>query len=146
MMNIGFYLKSIDESQYCHISSDLSAYLIDNNKSNDCSIFYNSIGPSSRQYRCGTFNSTELWNFNGKLVVFSLECAEFALKIVNNFELYYIFGFEKCNVLHLLELMQKNMKIICIDKESKKHLYRLTGQFPVGTSNNIKNIVNYIVK
>lgn len=144
-MNLGIYLENINNNIEFDIAHKLSSYCVNNNIFKDVSIFYDNIGPAPYPFICGSFNSTDVWNFNGKLLVFSLDSARICLNIVNNFDIYYYVGLEKYDALNLLDLIQNGLKIICYNKETKKNIYRLTNAFPIGTSNNIKNIARYLL-
>lgn len=144
-MNLGIYLEHVNNNVQFDVAYKLSSFCVQNNAFNDVSIFYDNIGPAPHQFLCGSFNSTDVWNFNGKIVVFSLDSARMCLNIVNNFEIYYYMGLEEFDVLNLLDLMNNGLKIICCDKNSKKKLYRTTNKFPIGTSVNVKNLVRYLM-
>lgn len=144
-MNLGIYLQDINNNVQFDIAHKLSSYCVQNNTFNDVSIFYDNIGPAPQPLMCGSFNSTDIWNFNGRILVFSLESARMCLDIVNDFEIYYYMGLEEFDILNLLDLLQHGLKIICCDKNSKKKLYRIGNQFPVGTSKNLKNVLRYIM-
>ena len=143
-MNLGIYVESLKDGVQFDISNKIVSYATHNNSFDDTSVFYEDIGHISQNLSCGMFNSTDIWNFEGKLLIFSLESARKCFDIVNNFELYYYMGLESVNVPHLLDLINRGVKIICMTKTSKKQLYRLTGNFPVGTSNRPDNIVRYM--
>lgn len=145
-MNLGIYVENMYEGVQFDITKNIVSYAFENNKFDDMSVFYENVGPIPEQLKCGMFNSTDIWNFEGKLLFFSLDSARKCLNIVNNFELYYYMGPEKINVLQLLDLMNHGLKVICLNKTSKKNLYRLTGTFPIGTSNRPDNLVRYIME
>lgn len=98
----------------------------------DASVFYDSIGFSHVSFPCGVFNSTELWNFSGKLIVTSLETLNNALKIVNNIEIYYLYGLGKQeNVLNLLNTLSSNtFKVIATDSTAYANFCRITNREP----------------
>lgn len=145
-MNLGIYLKNISKSDEFDIAYDILSYSINNKLIDDGCVFYDNIGQINRATNFGLFNSTDIWNFHGNLLVFSLDSARLALNIVNNFNIYYLYGLEtKINLLNTIDLLNHGLKVICINKKDKKNFYRTTGTFPIGTSNRTKNIVNYLV-
>lgn len=144
-MNLGIYIQNLNNKQQLEIADNLIRFSISNGIADDGCIFYDNIGPVDGSIKCAMFNSTDIWNFSGQLVVFSLDCARYALKIINKFHIYYLYGLENVNILNLLDLLNKDVRIICPNKEFKKELYRTTGTFPIGTSNQSKNITKFIL-
>lgn len=128
-MNLGIYIDKISDYKQLEFSKQLIDYGIETNKINDASIFYNVIGQNPYKFSCGIFNSTDLWNFSGKLLVYSLECAIGAMNIINNIDIIYYYGLEKekINVLQLMAI-NKEAEYICNSEENSKELYRLTNK------------------
>lgn len=144
-MNLGVYIDSLgnhDQLQYA--AKEINDGLI-NKSLSDASIFYDGVAHNPYELLCGTFNSTDLWNFSGYLIVLNIDNAFMALNIVNNIDMYYYYNWEENkNTLKLIELLNKNVKVICRNKEDAENLFRLTGTKPVGISNNFENIINII--
>lgn len=145
-MNLGFYINSLgNHAQLQNISNVINSSL--GNDIEDASIFFDGVAHIPFKINCGLFNSTDLWNFNGCLVVTSLDNAFTAFKIVNNIELFYYYNWEtRLNVLLLIKLLNNNIKVICRSKEDADNLYRLTGHKCVGISENFNNIVTIIAE
>jgi hypothetical protein len=145
-MNIGIYIQSLlDSEQIKHISDLVDREIIRNKKIHDVSIFYDDIGFNPNNTGCGMFNSTELWSFNGNLIVTSLESLNVALKVVNNINIFYYYGWEKeKNVVNLIMSTLNNIKIICRSEDDQKEVYRLTGKNPIGISENFQNIIEIL--
>lgn len=142
-MNLGIYVKSMTEEKTLKMCIEEIENGMEENKINDASIFYDAIGFSSLYFPCGVFNSTDIWNFSGKIVTFSIDCLTTLNNIVNNFDVYYCFGFEENeNVLRLISTTS-NTKIIAKTKEDFNEYYRLTGHTPIGSleDNNLLNII-----
>lgn len=147
-MNIGIYIQSLlDSEQIKHISDLVDREIIGNKKIHDVSIFYDDIGFNPNNTRCGMFNSTELWSFNGNLIVTSLESLSVALKVVNNINIFYYHGWEReKNVVNLIMSTLDNVKIICRSEDDQKEIRRLTGKNPVGISENFKNMIDLLLE
>ena len=78
-MNLGIYVKTLsNENEMSFISNIINA-AVDNNNIKDCSIFYDGVGFIPFDIPCGMFNSTDLWNFNGKLLVFNYTGDKFSM-------------------------------------------------------------------
>lgn len=144
-MNLGIYIQNLNDKQQLEIANNLIKFSISNGIADDGCIFYDNVGPVDGSIQCAMFNSTDIWNFNGQLVVFSLDCARYALKIINKFNIYYLYGLEPVNILNLLDLLNKDIRVVCASKDLKKEYYRTTGTFPIGTSNQSKNIIKFIL-
>jgi len=147
-MNLGIYIKSLtDEQQVNNIASCVNDGL-QNKKLKDASIFYDNIGKVNTNINCGLFNSTDVWNFSGKLLTTSIETLTTAMKIVNNIDFYYYFGVEKeenLDIFKLLRVTQKHkIKVICNSEDDEKKLYRITGVNPLGISNNFIGIIDLL--
>lgn len=131
-MNLGFYVRSLtDES-----ALKLSVESIEKGKESsvdDASIFYDVVGFTPLFFPCGLFNSTDLWNFSGKLVVFSIDCLKNVQNIVSDIETYYCYGWQKESVLDILRI---DANIITKTEKDEKELYRLTGKKSLGSLDN----------
>jgi len=144
-MNLGIYINHLNNKKHTDLANAMIEHGLNNNLAKDFSIFYDNIGPLDNDFKCGMFNSTDIWNFNGKLLVFSLDSIRYSIKMVNNFNIYYIYGLEEISVLNLLDLLNNNIKVVCMGKQYKKEYYRITGTFPIGTSSRIKDIMRFIL-
>lgn len=145
MINIGFYVDNIGNQQQmknvaeCVNKSVLCSHV------EDVSIFYDDIGYNPIDIKCGFFNSTDLWHFNGTLITTSIETTKNALNIVNKIDVIYLYDKEeKVNIFSLILMAQNNnIKIVCKDNESAKELYRITNTTPYGVSD-LDNILNLV--
>ena len=129
-MNIGFYVKNLSNDKQMSIISKIINNSIDNNLISDASIFYDGIGFVPYFISCGMFNSTDLWNFRGNLVVMNADCLKRAAKTVNNIKLIFYYGIEEIDIFSLMFIKSQNIPILCHQKDYQK-IYRLTGQNPV---------------
>lgn len=136
-MNIGMYVNSLSNEDQINLSIDTIEMGFNNKSIDDATIFYDSVGFSPFMFPCGTFNSTELWNFSGKLVTFSLDCVRSSLKIVNSIDLYYCYGWEqKVSTLNLIDVCSNDIKIFTKTNKDTHELYRLTGLNTIGSLEN----------
>jgi hypothetical protein len=144
-MNLGIYIKSLqDIKQLEYISQSINVG-IEKKEIKDASIFYDDIAFNPFNINCGMFNSTDLWNFKGKLVATSLSCVANTINIVNDIDLYYYYGWEeKPKLLDLLYILQQNVKVICTDEHSGSYIYRVTGKIPFGICDNFNGICELI--
>lgn len=145
-MNIGIYLDSLEDFEQLSSIADFVNNSIKNKEIDDASIFYNTIAYVPFDIKCGTFNSTDLWNFDGQLLVSSLNCLLSVNNIVNNIDIYYYFGWEdKVDVLELVKIFDKdNIKTIATNQGSYDEYYRITGKKPVGICEKYNNILDII--
>lgn len=142
-MNLGIYINSFGDLEQMKYISECINSAINNNRLKDASIFYNDIGYNPFEIKCGSFNSTDIWNFSGVLIATSLECLISACNIVNNIQIFYYYGWDKSvNVLALLDILNtKNISIICNSEKDSLEFYRLTGRKPVAVCENYEDIL-----
>jgi hypothetical protein len=145
-MNIGIYIDTLSDTQQLEAINAFVNNVKQDDRVTDVSIFYNGIGFNPFDIKCGMFNSTDLWNFHGKLIVSSLNCLASANNIVNNLELYYYYGWENAvKVLDILQLIQNNVPVICRSENDKNFIYRITGKTPLCTTDNFQDILKAIL-
>lgn len=144
-MNLGIYLASLSNHDQLRESCDGLNYGIDTKLITDGSLFYDNVAYNPFILKCGIFNSTELWNFNGKLITTSLAATLTSLKIVNNIQIYFYNKWEnKNNPLHLMNLLKNNILLISENKEESNEIYRKTGYNKTLVYPTIKDIVSDI--
>ena len=113
----------------------------------DASIFFDDIGPVDIRVNAGFFNSTDIWNFTGDLLVFSLDCLEKSLSYVNNFNLFYCYGLEPYNTLNMIRILQQNnIPTIAAHEYAASQFKRLTGKPPISINQNISGVVQTIMR
>ena len=132
-MNLGFYVHSTSDTPLNKDISQLLNEAVENGVVKDASLFYNNIDFSPTDKKFGTFNSTDLWSFNGTLVVTNLTLLPMASNIVNKIKLIYLYAsseIQKGNIGQLMELLNISEKIpvVARDADDKKEFYRLTKQ------------------
>ncbi len=145
-MNLGIYVSNIgDQAHMQHVAECINNSLL-NKRVEDASLFYDNIGFNPFNIRCGSFNSTDIWNFNGDLIINNLNSLRSALNIVNDIDVYYYHGWEEINVLQLLSVIGKNFKVICNSQDSANEFYRLTNTEPLGVIENYNGILDLIME
>jgi hypothetical protein len=145
-MNLGIYVDTVVDNELLGPISLMLNEGLQSKVLSDASIFYDGIGHNPYPVVCGMFNSTDIWNFDGNLITLSRTTSTKALNTVNNFSLFYYYGWENTkNTIDLLKLAyDDNVNIICRDEEGKKELNRLTGKECVGVSDNFNDILDII--
>ena len=143
-MNLGIYLDSLNNHDVLKPTCDVINSELKSGKLNDASVFYDGVGHNPFPLNCGAFNSTDIWNFTGNLIVCSIDAAHKALNMVNKFTIFYYHGWKnEKNTLALLDLVNKpNVRTICKNESDAKDLYRRTGIKCVGISEDFKNITS----
>ena len=130
-MNLGFYVHSTSDTPLNKDIYQLLNNAVEEGVVKDASLFYNNIDYNPSDKKFGTFNSTDLWSFNGTLVVTNFDSLPMASNVVNKIKLIYLSTqsqFQKGNIAHLMELLNISDKISIIAKneDDKKEFYRLT--------------------
>lgn len=144
-MNLGIYLSSLSQQDQLEQISEAINSGIATKKLSDASIFYDNVAYNPYNIKCGIFNSTDLWNFSGKLITTSLKSTIKSLSIVNKIDIYYYYGWEqKISPLALLSLIGKGIKIISKNKEHDDELFRKTGHRSLCVCTNFSEAVEKI--
>jgi hypothetical protein len=144
-MNVGIYIDTLVNTKQLEMVALCINDAIEKKLVKDASIFYDDVGHNPFNIKCGMFNSTDLWNFSGNLIVTSLNTALKSINIVNNLNLFYYYGLEnKPNTLDLLHVLENNLEIICNSDSDAAEIYRTTGKQPLGISNNFQDIIQII--
>ena len=144
-MNLGIYLQNMSDIDQLKQINKFVENSINHKNIYDISIFYDEVGFNPGHTRCGMFNSTDLWSFNGNLIITSLDGLATSLRIINNINIFYYHGWEnQNNALGLVQLVQNNVKIICRSEKDSKEVYRITGKIPIGISENYENIIELL--
>lgn len=144
-MNLGVYVPSLGDHDLLREINHAISHNIKNHKLSDASIFYDNVAFQPFNFNCGLFNSTDLWNFNGKLITTSLATCVTTTKIVNKIDIFYYYGFEK-NVgpLQLIFLQKEGVKFIARSQDSYDDLYRKTANSAINISYNFTELLDNI--
>ena len=143
-MNLGIYIHDFNDASVLEDINELVN--TKNNVVQDISIFFDDIGFNPFKIKCGMFNSTDLWSFNGTLIVLSNECAHTAINIVNNIDIYYHYrNHKETNFLGLMQLSKK-IKFITHCEETSKYIFRSTGQKSLSICNNLQDTVSFLLE
>jgi|TARA_R110000744_G_scaffold156310_1_gene271880 hypothetical protein len=132
-MNLGFYVHTVEDTPLNKEIYNLLNKAIDEGVVDDASLFYNQIDFNPNEKKFGTFNSTDLWSFNGTLVVTSLNSVPLASGIVNKIKLIYLYTkseFKRGDLEQLMQIMglSRSVPVLAKTEEDKKEFYRLTKQ------------------
>lgn len=142
--NLGIYINNLADTNQLQAVSETVNECIDKNIVEDCSIFFDNIAYNPFKTKCGIFNSTDIWNFSGKLITTSLSSTLTALKIVNKIDIYYYYGWEnKVNVLALMNLLTQKVQPFAKSEKDQLDMYRKTGLKPI-LCHDFMSIVNRI--
>lgn len=144
-MNLGIYIQSLANYGILKEAHECISKGLNNKILSDASIFYDNISFQPFNFNCGLFNSTELWNFSGKLITTSLSPCIKAIKIVNNIDVFYYYGLDgKIAPLSLIFLHKEGIKFIARSENDAQDLYRKTGINPIGTTENFEQCIEII--
>lgn len=144
-MNLGIYIDTFSDFEFIKQINELINIANKNSKVYDISLFFNEPGYNPYNMQCGIFNSTELWSFNGTLLVFNCRSAELASKSINNIQIYYYYGLEQKEYVLNLVTLDKNIKYIANNNTSQEELYRLTGNKTIGICS-LENTLDLIME
>lgn len=131
-LNFGIYVSNLADTNQLKSISETVNECVKKSIVNDFSLFFDNIAYNPFKINCGIFHSTDLWNFNGKLITTSLESTATALNVVNDIDIYYFYGWEnKTNVLTLINILKQKIVPIAKSEEAKLDMYRKTGIEPI---------------
>ena len=88
-MNLGFYVETtsdqipVNKQIYEFLNSDVEDLT-------DKTLFFNSVEKNEINPNFGLFNATELWAFQGTLVVTDIQNLAYANNVTNNIDLVYL--------------------------------------------------------
>lgn len=137
-MNIGLYVSKFDNHNQLDSATNIIDYGLKNNLADDASLFYDNMEYSDIVPECGLFHCTDMWNFTGNLIVYTLEDLVKSINIINKFQLYFLYHKKdyKINVLPLLNILSKyKVDIMAHDEESANEIFRITNNNPVAIYN-----------
>ena len=132
-MNLGFYVNTTSDTPLNRDIYNLLNEAVESGVVDDASLFYNEVDYNPMEKKFGTFNSTELWSFNGTLVVTSLNSVPLASGVVNEIKLIYLYTkseFKRGDLEQLMQIigLSKSIPVLAKTEEDKKEFYRLTKQ------------------
>ena len=139
-MNVGFYLESLAEHDKLNlIIKEVSG----NTKVTDVSIFYNAIAPVPANLPCSFFHVSDMWSFEGTLIVDRIINVVKAKLIVNKFKTVYYF--DKINGDNIIDILthRDKMDLVIVNGEDMESEYiRLTNTKPNQVIKNYENITS----
>ena len=132
LMNLGVYIKDLAATEEVeHLVANITK-AVEDGSADDASIFYESVGKHPVNIKCGCFNSTDLWNFTGNLIVTSIDSARTAINIVNKFKVYFYYKwYDEKDLMGLMSVVNHPRVVtICRTEKDAAEIYRLTGNRP----------------
>jgi len=145
MINLGVYMNSLGDPT---LSKDIFTEIgrgLNENLIEDASIFYDQIGHLEDPAPCGLFHSSDLWNFEGHLLILSISSALRIVNIANHIQIILGYGWGQKNTLATLKILEdKKVNTICHSESLANDFYRISGRQAIGYSPNFKNTINMI--
>jgi len=142
MINLGIYLPHLGDKTLLEQCLKEINRGKENNIISDASIFFDNVGVIDVPVTCGLFNSTDLWNFRGKLLILSVDCAIKTLNIINDIDLFFGYGWGDKNVFATLSIVgHSKVKTICRNADLESDFYRLTGKNSIGSCENLEGVI-----
>ena len=138
-MNIAFYIESLNEDKRIEVINQEIA----RNKEviENASIFYNNIGPLSATIDAGVFHVSDMWSFEGVLVIDNIQNLKKAKKIVNKFKCWYYYDKQiGDNLIDIINLAGEADKVIANGEIMANEYERITNTRPDEIIENYQNI------
>lgn len=143
-MNLGFYIDSQQQSETVNKIYNTLNSLVESNKVDNASLFYNDIDFNSVIPKFGCFNSTDVWHFTGNLIISTIKNALSLDKVINKFKPFFLYDGEKNSALELIAISSQ-MPIIAQTQEDVEYIKRVTGsEARLLKDNNLENVLGVI--
>ena len=126
-MSIAFYTQELSSGDLNDKIFNCLNDAVDNNKTDDVSLFVNNINYMDQPIKFGVFNATELWNYTGLLISTNIETAYFAKDIVNKFTHVFYAGNIGNNILAYINIVNLIASFV-INEDEQKEVKRITGK------------------
>lgn len=127
-MNLAFYIDSLGGSELNKKIFDCLNGAVKKQNVKDVSLFYNNIDYNPYESKFGQFNATDIWNYTGILIATTIKNIAFASKIVNKFQLYFLYTGENKEDLLALITTSQMVPVFCSTEAAGQEFYRLTGK------------------
>lgn len=138
-MNIAFYVPNLGDQKL--VNEIVTEVQINKENIDSATIFFDNIGPFPFGTSISLFNSTEIWSFVGKLLLFTDSCWLKTKSIINKFNTYFYYDSGNMkNTLVLLDMVNDNCKVIAKNKDDADKFYRLTGKEVAGICEDLVDV------
>ena len=128
-MNLGFYVDSPSESGADQIYKSMNKWLEEGQIDNG-NLFYNDIGFNQTQPKFGVFNSTDIWQFTGNLIITSYNAASSIGNVINKFKSAFLYTKQQQkNIMQIIHIFN-TLPFIVTTQEDYDFIKRITGKEP----------------
>ena len=128
-MNLGFYIDSPADSNAEQIFSSMNSWL-ESGQIDNGSVFYKDIGFNSVAPKFGLFNSTDIWQFTGNLIVTSYNAASSIENIINKLKVAFLYTKQQeKNIMQIIHIFN-TLPFIVSNQEDYDYIKRITGKEP----------------
>jgi hypothetical protein len=129
-MNLGFFIDSPSQSSATEIYESLNKW-IESGQIDNGSVFYNDIGFIPVSPKFGLFNSTDIWQFTGDLIITSYRAASSIGNIINKFKAAFLYTKqEEKNIMQIIHICN-TLPFIVSNQEDYDYIKRITGKDPI---------------
>lgn len=138
-MNIAFYLESLNENDKIQlIQEELTR---NSDYISNASIFYNNIAPLQINLSAAIFHSSDLWSFEGVLIIDRISNLIKTKKIVNKFKSWYYYDkLNGDNFIDIINNIDSVDKIIANGEIMSREYRRLINKTPDYTVENYNGL------
>ena len=144
-MNLGFYVDSPSQNGVDKIYEAMNSW-IDKGEIDNGNLFYNDIGFSPIQPKFGLFNSTDIWQFTGNLIITSYNAASSIGNVINKFKAVFLYTKQQeKNMMQIIHIFN-TLPFLVTNQEDYDYIKRVTGKEPTMMEsmdlNKIKEVFN----
>lgn len=128
-MNLGFYVDSPSQNGVDKIYEAMNSW-IDKGEIDNGNLFYNDIGFSSIEPKFGLFNSTDIWQFTGNLIITSYNAASSIGNVINKFKAVFLYTKQQeKNIMQIIHIFN-TLPFLVTNQEDYEYIKRITGKEP----------------
>ena len=128
-MNLGFYIDSPSQKGADEIYKSMNNWIEEGSIDNG-NVFYNDIGFNKTQPKFGLFNSTDIWQFTGNLIITSYNAASSIGNVINKFKSAFLYTKQQeKNIMQIIHIFN-TLPFIVSNKEDYDYIKRITGKEP----------------
>jgi len=129
-MNIGFYVDTLGDKSATNVAYSTLNRWVEKDLCANASLFYTDIGWNPVTPKFALFNSTDIWNFTGNLILTSIPAITSVEKAINKFKSLFLYNNQSEKNLMAFIHVSNTTPIVVQSKEDFDYIKRITGKEP----------------
>lgn len=133
-MNIGFYVDTLEGKGATNVAYATLNRWVEGELCSNASLFYTDIGYNPVVPKFALFNSTDVWNFTGNIILTSIASVASVDKAINKFKSLFFYDSQSqvdgfSNVMALIDIFNR-VPFVVQRSEDFDYIKRITGKSP----------------